>query len=389
MTMAARQRILAALNHEPPDRTPTDGWFHPEVMAKLKQHFGTDDRPTVLKALGIEGWASLTPALHFGAFEEAATLGFGIDESPSDEQRMKQAWDEAANQHQKAIWLDENTYEDAWGIRWGLGEAGRYVEWLSGPLDSVNTPVEALAFPFPDADEIREPDDYASCVAKQKGQDNYVACELENPFKRYWHLRGYENALMDYVADQEILEAVYDRLFALGTDMAVRSARAGVDMVKFIGDVSMQDRMIMSPELWRKFDKPRFAAAVDAIRKIKPDIDLFFHSDGKLTDIVADLIEIGFNVINPIQPECMDPTEIKKQFGDRITLHGCISLQQTLPFGTVADVRNEVETLIRQCGYNGGLVAMPSNVIQPDTPVENVVACFHTARDLEVAGLRS
>ena len=389
MTMTARQRILAALNHEPPDRTPTDGWFHPEVLVKLKRHFGTDDRATVLQALGIEGWASLTPALHFAAFEEVATLGFGFEQSPSDEERMKQAWDEAANQHQKAIWLDKDTYEDAWGIRWGLGEAGRYVEWQNGPLAGATTPEEALAFPFPGPDEIREPDDYASQVAQLKSQDNYVACELENPFKRYWHLRGYETALMDYLADQDILEAVYDRLFGLVTDMALRGARAGVDMVKFIGDVAMQDRLIMSPEHWRRFDKPRFAAAIRAIRKIKPDMDIFFHSDGKMTDIVEDLIEVGFNVINPIQPECMDPAEMKRRYGDRITLHGCISLQRTLPFGSVEDVRDEIEALIRQCGYNGGLVAMPSNVIQPDTSVENIVACFHTARDLEVPGLNS
>ncbi len=99
------------------------------------------------------------------------------------------------------------------------------------------------------------------------------------------------------------------------------------------------------------------------------------------------LVEIGFDVINPIQPECMDPIEIKRRWGERITLHGCISIQRTLPFGSVDDVRREVETLIRQCGYNGGLVLLPSNNIQPDTPIENVLACYHTARDFDVRTL--
>ena len=385
--MTPRQRILAALRHQPPDRTPTDGWFHPEVMAALKAHFGTDDRDVVLQRLGIEGWASLTPGVHFADFEKAATArpqAGGGGSGSDDRDRMRQSWDEATSQHERAIWLDANTYEDAWGIRWGLGAADRYVEWRAGPLEDARCAADVAAYPFPTAADIHQPENYAEQVAQLKSSDHYVTCDIENPFKRYWHLRGYENALMDYLADHEILEAGYERMFALVTELALCGAHAGVDMIKCIGDVAMQDRIIMGPELWRRFDKPRWAAFTEAVRNVKADMVFFFHSDGKLTDLVDDLIDVGFTVINPIQPECMDPAEIKRRFGDRITLHGGISLQRTLPFGSVDDVRNEVETLIRQCGYNGGLVAMPSNVIQPDTPVANVIACFQAARDLEL-----
>ncbi|MBI4025866.1 MAG: hypothetical protein HY360_12850 [Verrucomicrobia bacterium] len=179
-----------------------------------------------------------------------------------------------------------------------------------------------------------------------------------------------------------MLEAIYDPLFALAADMCVRMARAGVDMINIVGDVAMQDRIIMGGAALRRADKPRFAKLIAAGRAVNKDLHFFFHSDGKLTDLMDDLVDIGFDVINPIQPECMDPLEIKKRWGHRITLHGCISLQRTLPFGSVADVKREVETLVRECGRNGGLVLMPSNVIQPDTPVENIIACYHTARDL-------
>ena len=104
-------------------------------------------------------------------------------------------------------------------------------------------------------------------------------------------------------------------------------------------------------------------------------------------ELMDDFVEIGFDVINPVQPECMDPAEVKRRWGDKITIHGGISLQRTLPFGTVQEVREEVETLIRKCGYNGGLVVFPSNVIQPDTSVENIIACYHAARDFDVASL--
>jgi uroporphyrinogen decarboxylase len=157
-------------------------------------------------------------------------------------------------------------------------------------------------------------------------------------------------------------------------------------MISITGDIAMQDRIIMGPEAWRRVDKPRMADLIRACRAVNPEVFFFIHSDGNVSDLMDDLIEIGFNVINPIQPECMDPVEVKKRWGDKITIHGGVSLQRTLPNGTPEEVRAEVESLIRQCGYNGGLVVFPSNVIQPDTSVENIVACFHSARDIKPGG---
>ena len=158
-------------------------------------------------------------------------------------------------------------------------------------------------------------------------------------------------------------------------------------MITITGDIAMQDRIIMGPDTWRAVDKPRMARLVADCREINPDVFFYIHSDGNVMDLMDDFVEMGFDVINPLQPECMDPVEVKQRWGDRVTLHGGISLQHTLPFGTAQEVREEVETLIRKCGYNGGLVVFPSNVIQPDTPVENIIACFHAARDFDLASL--
>jgi uroporphyrinogen decarboxylase len=156
-------------------------------------------------------------------------------------------------------------------------------------------------------------------------------------------------------------------------------------MIKIVGDIAMQDRMLMSPELWRRIDKPRMARLISECRSGNPDLFFFFHSDGNVTAIMDDLIEIGFDVINPIQPECMDPVDVKKRWGNKITMHGGLSVQRTLPMGSVEDVRAEVATLIENCGYDGGLVVCPSNVVQPDTPVENIIACYHSARDFDLS----
>ena len=364
--MTPRERILAAFHHELPDRTPTDGWFHDVVIDNLKKHYRTDDWDVVLRKLGVEGWASQSPRLRFPDFEIKATARPGGKKGP------------------KAIWFDDRTYQDAWGIRHRFGESDWYEEWIGGPLEKAETVADILAYPFPTTAQIREPENYSKKVADLKKQGKFVSAGISNPYKDAWLLRGMENVLADYLINTEMLEALYDKLYALYTEMTTRAVKAGVDMITVTGDIAMQDRIIMGPEAWRKIDKPRLAALIAACRAINPDVFFFIHSDGNVTDLMDDIVEIGFNVVNPIQPECMDPVEVKKRWGDRITIHGGVSLQRTLPNGTPSEVRAEIEHLIKHCGYNGGLVVFPSNVIQPDTSVENIIACFHAARDYKL-----
>jgi len=368
--MTPRERIRAALSHEIPDRTPTDGWFHPEIQDRLKEYFHTDDWGEVLRELGIEGWAGCGLSIAFPEFEKKAT------ERPGTGRR----WG-------KGIWLDERTYEDAWGVRHRIGEGDWYEEWISGPLVEARTPEDVEKADIPGPDRIVEPENYKEKVESLKKQELFVRAGIPNPYKRAWLLRGMENVLADYLINRDLLEALYDRLYALYGEMAKRMAAAGVDMITVTGDIAMQDRIVMGPDAWREVDKPRLARLIEECRAVSPDVFFFIHSDGDVTDLMDDIVEIGFNVINPVQPECMDPVEVKKRYGDRITIHGGVSIQKTLPFGSPDEVRREVEDLIRTCGYNGGLVVFPSNVIQPDTPVENVVACFHAARDFDVASL--
>jgi uroporphyrinogen decarboxylase len=322
-----------------------------------------------LHELGIEGWAGCGPRLEFPDFEAQAV------ERPGPEPGRR------------AIWFDERTYEDEWGVRHRVGEGGWYEEWVSGPLSEAQTAEDIERYPLPTVDQIRDPENYAEQVAQLKAQDLFVSSGISNPYLRAWSLRGMHNVLADYLINRDLLEALYDRLYALYGEMTQRMARAGVDMISVTGDIAMQDRIIMGPDTWRAVDKPRMAKLIADCRAINPDVFFYIHSDGNVMALMDDLVEIGFNVINPVQPECMDPVEVKRRWGDKITIHGGISLQRTLPFGTVQQVRDEVETLIRTCGYNGGLVVFPSNVIQPDTPLENIIACFHAARDFDVASL--
>ena len=371
MSMTPRERIIATLRHQVPDRIPTDAWIHPEVMKRLMAHYRTDDPERVLKQLGIEGWVTMTPKLVVPEYEAKA------------EKRTYKGMT------RYGIWEDERTYTNELGMRHRIGDEGWYEEWMSGPL--VEADGEDLSVldrvPLPQLSQITDPPDYAARIQAAKEAGNFVQSSFPNPYKIAWELRGMDNILADYLVNREFIEALYDRLYAYYTEVAVRSVKAGVDMVWIVGDIAMQDRIIMGPETWREVDKPRLAKLIQACRAVNPEVFMFIHSDGNVTDVMDDLVEIGFDVVNPIQPECMDPVAVKKRWGDRITIHGGVSLQKTLPKGTVAEVKAEVETLIRTCGYNGGLVVFPSNVIQPDTPTENIIACFHAARDFDVRAL--
>jgi uroporphyrinogen decarboxylase len=367
--MTPRENILTALNHEVPDYTPTFGWFHNEVEDRLKAHYRTDNWEQVLEALGIVGWQDCSPLLVFPEFEARRTARPG------------------GRPGERAIWHDERTYEDKWGVVHRKGEGDWYEEWVGGPLCDAETVADIEHWDGPDRACIEEPEDYAGNVQRFKEQGLFVKAGIPNPYKTAWMLRGMDNVLADYLINRELLEALYDRLYAVYIDLAKSMARAKVDMINITGDIAMQDRIIMGPDSWRAVDKPRLARLIAECRAIHPDVFFYIHSDGNVMDVMDDLVEIGFNVINPIQPECMDPVEVKKRWGDRITLHGGISLQRALPFGSVEDVRREVLHLIGMCGYNGGLVVFPSNVIQPDTPLENIVACFRTAHEFDVKSL--
>lgn len=373
--MNPRERILATLSHRKPDRTPTYAWIHSEVVKRLKRHYQTDDWDQILKELGIEGWWDCSLSINIPEFNAVAET-----RSYKDMTRT-------------GIWLDERTYKDLWNVTSRIGESGWYEEWVDGPLSHLDgsDPAQLKDIELPGIRHITAPrhcegsyTKFAEKIASMKQNNLFVTGHIPNPYKRAWELRGMDNILADYLINREFLEALYDYLYAFYGEMACRMTSAGVDMIAVTGDIAMQDRIIMGPDTWRAVDKPRMAKLIADCRKINPDVFMFIHSDGKVTDLMDDLVEIGFNVVNPIQPECMDPFEVKRRWGDKITIHGGISLQRALLHGTPADVRAEVEELIKHCGYNGGLVVFPSNVIQPDSPTENVIACFHAARDFKL-----
>lgn len=199
---------------------------------------------------------------------------------------------------------------------------------------------------------------------------------MTQAFKSAWLVRGMNNVLMDYLINPNLINEMYERIYSFATASCISLVKAGVDMIEITGDIGMQRGLMMSPAVWRKFDKERLGKLILRLKEINPDLKMFMHTDGDVSEIIEDLIEIGIDILNPIQPECMAPAEIKKKYGDRLVLHGAVSLQKTLPFGSPEDVREEVRFLIKNCNVDGGFVIGPSNVLFKEIPPENIVAMY-------------
>jgi len=163
--------------------------------------------------------------------------------------------------------------------------------------------------------------------------------------------------------------------------VAKKMAALGVDMIWLGDDIGAQNGMLISPAQWRRFLKPLLADIISEVKSARPGIRIAYHSDGDIRPIIPELVDIGVDILNPVQPACMDPADIKKKYGDKLSFWGTIDEQHTLPFGTAEDVAREVRTRRETVGYDGGLIIGPTHHVQLDTPLENFWAMVRAIRE--------
>ncbi len=367
--MTPRERMIATLEHRRPDQVPIQLGWRDEVMDAAMRHYGVGTAREVAGILGADMMRSVGVKTRWSEYDK----------------RINGELRGPFGHVGPTVLHDERTFENPWGVVQRVGSTGKYLEWVGGPFVDTD---DLDSFPWPDESSLIDDPGAGERVRALQADGWWVAGSSGvHPFKHAWHMRGFENFLCDYVANPSWVEAIYERILAYNVPICRRMAAAGVDMLAYWGDVAMQDRMIVPPDRWRALDKPAWKRIIDETRKVNPQVRFFFHCDGDLSPIVDDLIEVGFDILNPLQPECVNPAEFKARWGDRITLDGGGSVQRTLPFGTLEDVRREVEFLLRCCAYNGGYVCRASNVVGFDCPLENVLAFFEMARDYDLSGL--
>ncbi len=268
---------------------------------------------------------------------------------------------------------------DEWGVGYRNGSVAHFATFVS-PMSLFETPEEVWDFPLPDMLADYRWEGVAEHIRSLKEQDRIVMNGTVNIdiFEPAWYLRGMENFLMDMLADPEMAEACLDRIANIKTQLARKFAEAGVDVLVFGDDVGTERGMMMSVETWRTWLKPRLAAAIRAAKEANPEVLCYYHSDGDIREIIPELIEVGVDILNPIQPECMDPVEIYNTYVDRVAFWGTIGTQTTMPFGTREEVVEKTSEMLELCKERGKLVIAPTHLLEPEVPVENIMAFVNT-----------
>ena len=195
-------------------------------------------------------------------------------------------------------------------------------------------------------------------------------------FETAWRLRGFEQFMVDLIENPPLVDYLLEQLTAMHITLSLALTRAGIDILALDDDVGEPTRMLISPTIWRRYFKSRVRTIIAACRAVNPDLFIFWHSDGHIEPIIPDLIEIGVNVLNPVQPDVMDPAQLKHRYGDRLAFWGTVGTPQRWSWGTPDEIRQEVYERIATVGVGGGLILSPAYDLEPECRWENVIAFF-------------
>lgn len=275
--------------------------------------------------------------------------------------------------------VPSNAWIDEWGVAQIPGSVAHFTH-MCHPMAGFTAPSEVWAYAYPDMLADYRWEDMADRMRKVKDEGRAAVFFAVMIFEHAWYLRGLDNLLMDMLTDEDMAGACLSRMTAFQSQIAAKAARAGADIIVFGDDVGTQKEMMMAPELWRKWLKPAMRTVIKAAKDINPDVLAYYHSDGCILEIIPDLIEIGVDILNPIQPECMDSAKIKEMYKDRLSFWGTIGTQTTMPFGTPTEVDAAVRHMIETVGKGGGFVAAPTHLLEPEVPWENIMAFVNAAR---------
>ncbi len=341
-SMTPKERWQAVLSGKTPDRVPMDYWATSETTDMILEHLGCSDEMEMCRRLHLDMAVKVEPDF----------VGPTI---PKD--------------------------SDIFGCRYRELDygSGNYRECIFHPLaqyKSIEDMEKGYRWPGPDWW------DYSSIPSQIEKKESYpILAGHYEPFLTYKYLRGQERALMDLVENPDFVHFCLDKLFHLKFTEIQRMYEQipGKVTITYVAeDMGSQEDLMISPAHIREFLLPKMKKVIDYIHS--QGAFAFHHNDGSIRRIIPDMIAAGIDILNPLQwrAKNMDRRELKKDFGHKVVLHGAMDNQQTLPFGSVADVRAEVLENLQILGAGGGYILAPCHNIQPITPIENILAMYET-----------
>ena len=334
--MTPREAVLEAIRHREVRPVPCSIPVEETVKQKLEEHFGTPD------------WQDRIPRYirHVGAVDTFA--------------REK---------------IDDTWSRDFYGGLWRMDCRPEHLqEW---PLKEPTFE----GYDFPPPERFFRPDwkEQSRTVCEEQ-DDAFLCAELSwGLFEISWKMRGFENVMSDCVLEPGFYGELLDKIMDLYLAFTDYVSDLPVQAIKYGDDWGDQRGIILGPDRWREFLKPRWAKIFQRCHEAGKIA--ICHSCGSVVDIMDDIIEIELDVLESCQPEAhgMDPYELKKRWGDKITFWGCLGSQSTMPFGTLDEIRAEAGKLCREMGKGGGYILAPAKPLQPETPVENALALIEAA----------
>lgn len=363
---------------------PVDFLATPEIWQRLVEYFKLDGS-------SIDSGGFFTPEREMLLRQfsvDCRLISYDMFCAPPERVLHPQAqidwWSSLSRSSPNRMWrqlLPDGSSLDIWGhhTRTVENPSGAYEEFLRWPLRQAATTVELSQYAWP------EPDwwDFSSLrSAIQRINPNgeyHLRYRAGTVFESAWQLRGMEEFLTDLAINPDIPLYIMERL----TDVIVENTRrvlqtAGdlIDMVYFYDDVGAQTGLMISKNMWRRFIRPFHQRIIETARSFGKSV--MYHCDGAIYPLIGELIDMGVDVLNPIQPNAKDmaPARLKAEFGDRLAFHGGIDIVGTLPKGTPEEVRNEVRQRVRDLGEGGGYILASSHHIQADTPIQNILAMY-------------
>jgi uroporphyrinogen decarboxylase len=346
-----RKRWQAVLAGKTPDRVPCDFWSTGEVKSRLKRELGCATDRALWERLDVDKCVHLAP-LHPLATEEDWHI-----------QSVFPIW---------RVGTREVAYQD------GLGT---YTETIEHPLAKAETAADVERFAWP---EPREWDVATFRARCEIWRDYPIVGMTYEPFYLYCHLRGMEQALEDLIVNPQIADAALERIFEIHAAIIRGALTAAGDLITLVyvaEDLGTQESLLMSPASFRRFLKPRMKRMIELVHSF--GVKVIHHDDGAIRPLLPELIEIGIDVLNPVQWRChgMERAGLARDFGRSLVFHGAVDNQQTLPFGTPDDVRREVADNIRIFRDCKGYVVAPCHNMQPNTPTANILALYEAVHE--------
>lgn len=372
--MNSKERVLTALSHQEPDRVPLDlgGWV--TTISQIAYN-------NLLQALGIDREREVFDWLRQNvAPEEDVLRRLGVDT------RYVHPGEPESWTFDPQVTEDGLALQDEWGCGFVKQASSLYYNLMESPLREASVD-DLESYPWPDPRDPGYIQGVAEKAKKLSEEGSHAVIgnfAWETWFERAWKLRGIDKFYMDFMMDPELVNILLDKTLELHLEFlehVLNACGQYLDVVIQGGDLGSQQTTLMSPDHYRQFIKPRQARAVEKIRSLT-DAKIFYHTCGAVSSIIPDFIEIGIDIINPVQVRAngMEAEKLKRQFGDKIAFWGGIDSQHVLPSGSIADVEKEVRHLIRSMAPGGGLVACAVHNIQADVPPANVLALFDSVR---------